>query len=71
MKKKNTVDAFPGFLNAFIQGLRMLNRVVWFIFSLLPLHFLFKQVCADLSAGDGGGKEYVAAFTGACKPECR
>lgn len=33
----------------------MLNRVVWFIFSLLPLHFLFKQVCADLSAEDGGG----------------
>lgn len=27
----------------------------WFFFSLLPLRFLFKQICADLSAEDGGG----------------
>ena len=42
-----------------------------FFFPLLPLRFLFKQICADLSAEDGGGKEHVAAFIGACKAECR
>lgn len=47
----------------------------WVFFPLLPLsYFLFKQICADLSAEDGGGvggKGYGVAFIGACKPECR